>query len=130
MPPFVRFELASPEPIAMRSGTRIDYRIKLRSFSFRWRSEIGCWEPPTRFVDEQLRGPYLRWRHEHRFEARGDHTLVCDDVAYRVPGGRAVHAVFVRPELRRIFACRSAKLGARFGRAGEAIVEGVRKPTR
>ena len=83
----------------------------------RWRSLISLWEPPFRFVDEQVRGPYRYWRHEHRFEAVEGGTLVSDTVDYRVPGGRVVNRLFVQPDVERIFRYRQEKLGEIFAAA-------------
>jgi ligand-binding SRPBCC domain-containing protein len=114
-PSFMHFEIRTPSPIDMQQGTLIDYRIKLRGLPLRWRTRISAWEPPHRFVDEQLRGPYLEWKHEHRFETIADATLVFDHVKYRVLGGRAVDRLLVRPDLRRIFDFRRSELARRFG---------------
>jgi ligand-binding SRPBCC domain-containing protein len=114
-PSFLSFRILTPPPIEMRVGTLIDYRIKLRIFPMTWRTLISAWEPPLRFVDEQLEGPYSLWRHEHRFEAMGERTLVTDHVDYKVFGGRVVNALFVKPDLQRIFTFRQAEMARRFG---------------
>jgi len=116
-PGFLRFQMLTPGPVDMRVGARIEYRIRLRGLPLRWESEITAWEPGARFVDEQRRGPYRRWVHEHHFAERDGGTLVTDDVRYAVPGGRLVNRLFVQPDLERIFDYRHAKmreiLGAR-----------------
>ncbi|MHC5023711.1 MAG: SRPBCC family protein [Planctomycetota bacterium] len=117
-PPRLRFEILTPDPIEMREGLLIDYRLRLRGIPMRWQSAITAWEPPYRFVDEQRRGPYRRWIHEHVFEDDGDGTIVRDEVRYGVPGGRLVHALLVAPDLRRIFAYRSEVTRAQLGRPG------------
>lgn len=109
-PPWLRFEVLTPQPIAMRVGARIDYRLKLRGLPIRWQSEITAWEPPHRFVDEQRRGPYRLWIHEHTFTSRDGGTWVGDSVRYQVFGGRLVDRLFVRPDIVKIFAYRQEKL--------------------
>lgn len=85
-PPWLRFEVLTPEPIRMAAGTLVDYRLRLRGVPLSWRSEISAWEPPFRFVDEQTRGPYRLWVHEHTFESSGSFTVARDRVRYSAPG--------------------------------------------
>ena len=80
----------------------------------RWRTEITSWDPPRKFVDEQVRGPYRLWVHEHLFEERDGGTLMIDRVRYAVPGGALMNLLFVRPEVERIFQFRREKLAQLF----------------
>jgi ligand-binding SRPBCC domain-containing protein len=105
-PPDLSFEIKTPLPIEMAKGTLIDYRIRLMGVPMRWRTLISEWNPPYEFVDEQLKGPYLKWHHRHRFESVGDSTRMTDRVIYRVPGGPLeglVHRMFIAPQLEKIF---------------------------
>src|SRR3954468_14121757 len=81
-PPWVRFRTMTPGPIEMRAGTLIDHRLRIRGFPIRWQTRITAWEPPTRFVDEQIRGSYRLWIHEHLFAEKNGGTLVLDRVRY------------------------------------------------
>jgi ligand-binding SRPBCC domain-containing protein len=119
-PDWLRFRIATPTPIEMAEGVFIDYVVKLRGIPMRWRSEITVWEPPFRFVDEQRRGPYRYWIHEHAFDAVSEtQTRIEDRVRYSVPGGALAHRLFVEPDLARIFAYRSQKLDEIFHQQGE-----------
>lgn len=109
-PPWLRFHIVTLRPIEMRPGTRIDYQLRIRSFPMRWQSEITAWEPPHRFVDEQRRGPYRLWHHEHNFERRDGGTLCRDAVRYAVPFDRLSHRFMVRPDIEQIFAFRQKKM--------------------
>lgn len=109
-PPWLNFHVATPAPITLGEGTLIDYKLRLRGIPLKWRSRITGWNPPHGFTDEQVRGPYRWWRHEHTFTEQDGQTLVGDKVDYGVPGGALAHRLIVRSDLERIFAFRIAKL--------------------
>ncbi len=115
-PPWLRFEMMTQVPVEMREGALIDYRLRVRGFPIRWRSEITCWDPPRRFVDEQRRGPYRLWVHEHTFTEVEGGTRVGDTVDYAVRFGGLVQRFLVGPDLRRIFEYRKKKLQELMGR--------------
>ena len=66
--------------------------------------------PPFRFVDQQLKGPYKRWYHEHTFETVDEGTLVHDKVHYIVPFGKLIHEFVVKRDLKRIFEYRHRQI--------------------
>jgi len=102
----------------MRTGTLIDYRLRLHGLPIRWRSEIKAWEPPTRFIDEQTSGPYKRWRHEHTLEALAGGTNYIDDVYYELHGGPLagfLNRLIVERDVAAIFAYRRDMLDHLFG---------------
>lgn len=109
-PPWVRFEVLTPKPVQMKPGALIDYRIRVHGLPIRWRTEITEWEPPHRFVDVQIRGPYTLWHHTHTFEERDHGTLCRDHVRYRPRGGWLMNWLFVRRDVARIFAYRQRRL--------------------
>lgn len=104
-PPWLSFRIRTPRPIAMREGAIIDYRIVLYGVPIPWKTRIDVWEPGVRFVDRQLFGPYVWWRHEHRFEPAAHGTRVIDHVEY-VPRARWLSTPLVRRDVERIFAYR------------------------
>jgi ligand-binding SRPBCC domain-containing protein len=116
-PPWLNFRVVTPPPIEMREGALIDYKLRVRGIPWSWRTRINVWQPPHRFVDEQLRGPYRQWIHEHTFEARDGGTLARDRVCYAVPFDFIAHRWLVRPDVEKIFAFRQEALRNRFGRA-------------
>jgi ligand-binding SRPBCC domain-containing protein len=106
-PPWLGFRVVTPEPIQMGPGTLIEYRLELHGVPIRWRTKIAVWDPPRRFVDVQLSGPYRMWHHTHDFEpAPGGGTLMRDTVRYALPLGplgEIAHRLLVRRDLERIF---------------------------
>lgn len=112
-PAFLNFHVETASPIELQPGTRIDYRLRLYGVPLRWRTEIEVFEPPRRFVDVQLRGPYRLWRHTHEFAAEGAGTRMNDRVEYQLPLGplgSAAHAIFVGRTLERIFDYRRKRI--------------------
>jgi ligand-binding SRPBCC domain-containing protein len=109
-PPWLNIHILTPRQISMRAGVLIDYRLRIHGIPLRWQSEITIWEPPPRFVDEQRRGPYRLWHHEHTFEERDRGTLCRDTVRYAVPLDILTHRFFVRPDIESIFEFRQRKM--------------------
>ena len=116
-PPWLRLRILTPG-VPLAEGTRIRYRIGLHGLPVGWTTEIRRWDPPHRFTDVQLRGPYRLWHHTHRFEASGGGTRMTDIVRYRLPFGplgRLIQALIVRRDLARIFDYRSQRIHQLFG---------------
>ena len=123
-PPELGFNIITPYPIEMKKGTLIDYTLRMRGLPIKWRTEITEWDPPNRFVDTQLKGPYSQWIHTHTFTAIGpSQTLIEDEVRYRLPLeplGDLAHFL-VEYELERIFEFRRAAVIGHFsGHAGHS----------
>lgn len=116
-PPWIGFEVITPGIIEMRTGALIDYRLKLHGVPVRWRTRIDVWEPPVRFIDVQVRGPYALWEHTHTFEPDGEHAvLIGDRVRYSIPLGplgQIARAAFVKRDLERVFDYRERAVAER-----------------
>ena len=121
-PPGLGFRILTPEPVPMHAGALIDYVIRLGGLPLRWTTQIAEYEPPERFVDVQLRGPYAFWHHTHTFAESGAGTVIGDAVRYALPLsplGDLLHPL-VRRQLAGIFAYRADVIRRRFGGGGTA----------
>lgn len=112
-PPWLNFRITTPEPIVMKKDAIFDYTLRWMAIPLRWRTLITEYEPPFHFVDEQTKGPYVLWRHTHKFHPTEEGTLVSDDVDYILPLGflgRAAHSLIVAEQLKKIFRFRQEAL--------------------
>ena len=117
-PSWLGFRMVSEGPLVMRPGLRVEYRVRPLLVPQRWVSEITLWDPPRRFVDEQVHGPYRYWHHLHEFRAApGGGTEIRDRVTYALPFGPlgALAHPLVRRQLETIFAHRRRVVDERFG---------------
>lgn len=106
-------------PAEIAPGSVLRYRVSALGLRRTWVAEISVWEPPHRFVDVQLSGPYRFWEHTHAFAAVKGGTEVADRIRYRLPGGplgpladRLGH----RAVLSRLFDYRTRRLKQLLGR--------------
>jgi ligand-binding SRPBCC domain-containing protein len=122
-PPLLEFRLLTPEPIQMGVGTFLQYALRLRGVPVRWDTLIQAWDPPHRFVDVQVRGPYRLWHHTHELEPLdgGTATLMRDTVRYALgfgPFGEIARRAVVERDLEAIFAFRAERVPALLAGAG------------
>jgi ligand-binding SRPBCC domain-containing protein len=115
-PPLLRFRVVTPAPIDMGVGAFIQYRLRLHGVPVGWKTLIQAWEPPHRFVDVQVSGPYALWHHTHELTPVGDgQTLMRDTVRYAVgfgPLGEIANRLLVRRDVEAIFDFRAREIPA------------------
>ena len=89
-----------------RAGAFIQYRLRLHGVPVRWNTLIQAWDPPLKFIDVQVKGPYKLWHHTHTFEAVDGGTLMKDIVRYDIgygPLGDLADRLLVAKDLKSIF---------------------------
>lgn len=104
-----------PAP-SLRPGERALLRLGPGPLGIDWEAVHETYEPPTCFVESQVRGPFKSWRHRHVVLPDGpDGARLRDELEYELPGGilAALLDVPLRLYLRRLFAHRHA-VTARF----------------
>ena len=110
-PPFLRFKVERL-PATMQRGAIVDYQLRLRGLPVHWKTLIAEWDPPHRFVDVQLHGPYASWRHEHTLHEVDGGVEIVDSIQYVMPflpfGGLA--EPMVHRDVERIFAYRQGAI--------------------
>ncbi len=85
-----------------------------RHFGVTWRmtSRIVEFDPPRRFIDEMVHGPFTAYRHEHLFEPIGAGTRMIDVITFETPLGLLTERP-VGIYLRRLMRIRNAAIQAR-----------------
>jgi ligand-binding SRPBCC domain-containing protein len=72
----------------MKLGDTVTWSARHFGIAFRMTAAITEFHYPSRFVDEQLHGPFQRWWHEHTFtEAADGRTVMTDVVEFESPLG-------------------------------------------
>jgi len=101
------------------SNTRVyenaefEYTIKFLGIKMLWRSRIIDYQPPERFTDIQLKGPYRSWVHLHELERAPEGTLMRDEVTYKLYLPALIfHPLVIRKKLIDIFSYRALKIAA------------------
>ena len=117
-PASLSFNILTPTPIKMGKGSLIDYTIRLFGIPIHWRTLISDYEPPFRFVDQQIKGPYTFWHHTHTFQSVDGGVEIIDKVIYSLPMGwlgTLAHSIWVRKDLEKIFDYRKNVIQNYFG---------------
>ena len=106
------FDVLTEVAEKMYPGMMIEYRVRpLMNIPMKWITEITHVEEGKFFVDEQRKGPYTIWHHEHHFKAVEGGVEMTDIVSYELPLGvlgKMVHPIVVKKKLEEIFAFRFA----------------------
>ena len=117
-PAGINFKILSELPEKIYPGLLIKYQIGiLRGTRFNWLTEITDVKQYEFFVDEQRKGPYHYWRHEHYFSKWDTGVLMTDRLYYdigRSALGWLAGDVFVHKKVKTIFNFRRNKLETLF----------------
>lgn len=110
----VRTEL----PDKMYEGLMIEYTVRpMLGIPMNWITEIKTVKNHSFFVDEQRKGPYRIWHHEHHFKEVEGGVEMTDIVSYELPLGflgRIMHPILVKSKLKEIFDYRRQKVDELF----------------
>ena len=105
----------------LHDGGVVTLAIGIGPLRVRWKARHFGYLRNQQFCDEQVSGPFARWRHTHRFEALGANQSVYEDrVECALPGGALLNRLIeplLRAILTRLFARRHAVVRASLGYA-------------
>jgi ligand-binding SRPBCC domain-containing protein len=97
-------------------GEEVTWEATHLGVAHRLTSRVTLCRPPSLFVDEQVRGPFRSFRHEHRFESLDvNETRLTDVFEFRAPLGplgRLAEATFLTRHMRRLLLAHQRRLKA------------------
>lgn len=106
-PSYMGFDIKMELPERMYEGLMIEYTVRpLLGIPMSWITEIKTVKENEFFVDEQRKGPYKIWHHEHHFKEVEGGVEMTDIVSYEIPLGflgRIAHPLVVKGKLEEIF---------------------------
>ncbi|MGN8551126.1 UNVERIFIED_CONTAM: SRPBCC family protein [Microbacterium sp. SLM126] len=95
-------------------GETVTWRARHFGIWFTMTSQITAIDRPSRFVDEQVHGPFRSFRHEHSFTRDGQTTVMIDTITLASPVfGRLAERFVLVPYLRHLIHHRNRHLLAR-----------------
>ena len=120
-PSYMKFKVISQnEAEKLHSGQVIEYQVRpILNIPLYWMTVIKNVSAPTYFMDEQRKGPYSIWQHQHIFKAIDGGTEMTDIVLYRNRLsllGELANVLFIKRKLRDIFEFRFHKMEEIFGK--------------
>jgi uncharacterized protein (TIGR01777 family) len=99
-------EVGSTASTLAPSDEVVRFAVRFGPLRLRFENVHTVYEPFDRFVDEQRRGLFTEWRHEHRFKEAGwegdPASMLSDEIVYSHPLLPLLDP-FVRYRLRRLF---------------------------
>jgi ligand-binding SRPBCC domain-containing protein len=112
-PPALRLSLVAG-PDLLEAGSRLTVRLRRWGVAAEVVTEVVELVEPERIIEEQVRGPFRRWRHERHFRAVGEAlTEVSERIDYEPPGGLlglTLTPRLIEADLAEAFAWREARV--------------------
>ena len=116
-PPWDPLEIVSKDD-HIEKGARVVMKLKAAPLPVKitWTAEHILYQPHTIFRDIQVRGPFAKWIHTHRFEPLDETTCALEDsIEYTLPAhpfGQLFAGRLVAGKLKQIFRYRHETLAA------------------
>jgi len=114
-PKWMKFEIISKNgDNIIFPGMIITYKISpLLNAPIKWITRITYVKKKIAFIDEQDKGPYKKWTHEHRLEETPKGIIMYDNIKYIPPFGiigKITNWIFIKKRVNEIFDYRKEAL--------------------
>lgn len=108
-PPWAPLQMIYRQGDGIQKGVKVGFRLHIFKIPMIWEAEHIDYQENRLFKDRQVRGPFSKWEHTHRFLADGqDNSIMEDKLEFRLPFGFLSRPFyrFARKEFERMFAYR------------------------
>ena len=107
-PDNMQFSILSKSNLEMEEGMLIAYKISpFLDINTTWITMITNVIKNEKFIDQQVKGPYKFWHHEHKFEVISSNKVKMTDIITYIPPfgflGDIANAIFLKKKLKNIF---------------------------
>ena len=106
-PAELRLKITSPNEEKINEGQIITYTVKpVLGIGLSWKTLISKVVYKKYFIDEQLKGPFSIWKHQHYFAETPGGVEMKDIIQYKIPFwviGDFANFLFVKNKLKKIF---------------------------
>jgi ligand-binding SRPBCC domain-containing protein len=114
-PPNMGFTVLTPlTDKSIYPGQTIEYKVRpLLGIPLYWMTEITSVKEEMSFIDEQRKGPFRLWKHQHYFKPVEGGVEMRDVVEYQLPLwilGNMIHTLTVKNKLLDLFQYRFAQI--------------------
>ncbi len=119
IPDDITLKIISHVPEKMYEGLILNYKVSpILNIPLNWCTEITHVRELHYFIDEQRKGPYKMWHHEHHFKEAPGGVDMIDILHYDIGKGifgSVAGKLFVHKKVKQIFEYRRKKLETMFG---------------
>ncbi len=87
-PPWAPLKMISRNREGIQKGVRVKFRLNLFKIPMIWESEHIGYKENQEFKDRQIKGPFAKWEHTHRFIREGEKSSIIEDrLDFQLPFG-------------------------------------------
>ncbi len=105
-PPWAPLKMISRRGTGIDIGVNVIFEIKVFGIPMIWEAEHFDYKENEVFKDRQVRGPFSKWIHTHRFTPDGENSTIMEDkVEFKLPFGFLSQPFygFAKKEFERMF---------------------------
>ena len=87
-PPWAPLKMVARKGSGIQKGVKVTFRLSLFKIPMTWEAEHIDYQKNKLFKDRQIKGPFSKWEHTHRFMPDGKGCSIMEDkVEFKLPFG-------------------------------------------